>query len=534
MTTREKYLIVAGIVLGLFVAGVLFGASRFIWPNATAATTAAEMPAASESPAASSPAQPSAHDQTSTAAPEATEPSPTVQLTEDEQRSIGLQTTVVEHRSIHRELLAAARVEEPETQFANISARIGGRIDKLHVNFIGQPVRRGQPIAEIYSPEVFTAAEEYNLALENRKRLSNAAESQARSGADDLIAASRRRLELWGLTPQQIDTIATSDKPQLDLTIYSPAGGIVTERKVTQGQYVNTGDVLYTVTDLSTVWVKADIYEADLAQVRVGQAVDVTAESQPGAKLRGRVGLLDPMVNAQTRTTAARIQVANPGMRLRPGMFVQARFALAAGENALAVPRSAVVDSGEHKLVYVAKGNGVFEARAVQLGAIAGDYYLVLTGLHTGERIVTEGNFLIDSQTRITGGMSGMFGGSKEFGQASASDSTHPDAASWKVSFRSDPPTPKGESEATVYVSVQDTTGKPVSDAQVRVTLFMPAMPAMGMAEMRQTSTLTWKGSESTYAGNIKVPDSGTWTVTVEVTRGGHALTTYRTSLNAK
>jgi Cu(I)/Ag(I) efflux system membrane fusion protein/cobalt-zinc-cadmium efflux system membrane fusion protein len=234
------------------------------------------------------------------------------------------------------------------------------------------------------------------------------------------------------------------------------------------------------------------------------------------------------MVNAQTRTTAARIQVENPGMRLRPGMFVQVSFALAAGENGLAVPRSAVVDTGEHKLVYLAKGNGVFEAHEVQLGASAGEYFPVLAGLRGGERIVTEGNFLLDSQTRISGGMSGMFGGSKEFSQQQAA----PESEHWKISFRSDPAMPRGDSEATVYVSVQDNTGKPVTDAQVKTTVFMPAMPAMGMSEMRESSTLSWKGAE--YAGNMKIPTSGTWMVTVEVSRGGQALASYRTSLNAK
>jgi multidrug efflux pump subunit AcrA (membrane-fusion protein) len=529
MTTREKYLIVAGTAFGLVIASLLFGGSRLIWPSATSAKAEeAPPPSSHESTADNAAVQHSAYEHDSATAPKATEPLSSLQLSEDEQRSIGLQTTVVQRRSIHRDLLAAARVEEPETQLANISARVGGRIDKLHVDFTGQPVRRGQPIAEIYSPEVFTAAEEYKLALENRKQLSSTAEPQALFGADDLIAASRRRLELWGLTPPQIETIAKSDKPQLDLTIYSLANGIVSERKVTQGQYVSTGDVLYTVTDLSTVWVKADIYETDLPQVRVGQSVEITSGSLPGSKLHGRVGFLEPIVNAQTRTTAARIQVANPGMRLRPGMFVQARFALPVGENGLAVPRSAIVDTGEHKLVYVAKGNGVFEANEVQLGTFAGDYFPVLSGLRGGERIVTQGNFLLDSQTRITGGMTGMFGGSKEFSQQQAA----PESAQWKVSFRSDPATPKGGSEATVYVSVKDNTGKSVNDAKVKITLFMPAMPAMGMSEMREAATLTWKGTE--YAGTIKIPISGTWTVTVEVSRVGQALTSYRTSLNAK
>jgi len=532
MTTRDKHLILAGTVLGLLVAGVLFGTSRLIWPKATAAQTGEASAPLYESSAAGSPAQHGGPAHASGAALESTAPLSTLQLSDDEQRSIGLQTTVVQRRNIHRELLAAARVEEPETQLANISARVGGRIDKLYVDFTGQSVRRGQPVAEIYSPEVLTSAEEYKLALENRKRLGSASESQAQSGADDLIAASRRRLELWGLTPQQIDLIATSEKPQLDLTIYSSANGIVTERKVTQGQYVNMGDVLYGVTDLSTVWVKADIYETDLPQVRVGQVVEVTADSLPGTKLRGQVGFVEPTVSPQTRTTAARIQVSNPRMQLRPGMFVQTRFTLG-GENTLVVPRSTIVNTGEHTLVYLAKGNGVFEAHSVQLGAVADDYYPVLAGLHGGERVVTEGNFLLDSQTRISGAMSGMFGGSKEFNQQQrAAESERRDSTAWKVSFRSDPATPKSGSEAAIHVSVQDGTGKPVTDAEVRLTLFMPAMPAMGMSEMREAATLSWKGGE--YVGTVKVPTPGTWTVTVDVGRGGQVLTSNRSSLNAK
>ena len=531
MTKRERVLIIAGLAVGLLIAGVIFGVTHLLRPEASAAQTketSEEMvPVGTESSSENASTQHGERQHGSAASSEATEPAASVQMTEDEQRSIGLQTALVQHRMIRRELLAVARVDEPETQFASISARIGGRIEKLHVDFTGQPVRRGQPVAEIYSPEVLTSAEEYKLAIENGKRLAGSAESQAISGGDELIAASRRRLELWGLTPQQIDTIATSDKPQIDLMIFSPASGIVTERKVTQGQYVNAGDVLYTVTDLSRVWVKADIYEGDLPQVHVGQTVEITSESAPGAKLRGQVGFLEPMVNTQTRTTVARIDVPNPGMRLRPGMFVQVRFALS-GQHALAVPRSAVVDTGVRKLVYVAKGNGVFEAHEVQLGPVAGDFFPVLAGLKDGDRIVTEGNFLLDSQTRISGGMSGMFGGSKEFNQQQAA----PESAQFKVSFRSDPATPQGGAEAALHFSVQDATGKPVTDAQVQVTLFMPAMPAMGMAEMHETATLTASGSE--YAGHIKVPTSGTWTVTVVVSRGGQLLTNYRGSLNAR
>ena len=527
MTTREKSLLSAGLVLGLLGASSFFGVSRLFRAGSSAANTA-EMAAPSNEPSSESrQARATTHDHRSSASSESNEPAASVQMTEEEQRSIGLQMAVVQHQMIHHELLAVARVEEPETQLASISARIGGRIDKLHVDFTGQQVRRGQPIAEIYSPEVVTSAEEYKLAIENRKRLGVGAESQAISGADDLIGASRRRLELWGLTTRQIETIATSDKPQIDLTIYSSASGIVTDRRVTVGQYVNTGDILYTLTDLSSVWVKADVYEADLPQLRVGQEVQVSTDSSPDAKLRGRVSFIEPMVNAQTRTTVARIQVANPGMRLRPGMFVRARFAVS-DQHSLAVPRSAVVDTGTRKLVYVAKGNGIFESRDVELGPATDNLYPVVSGLRQGDSIVTEGNFLLDSQTRITGGMSGMFGGSKEFDQQSATA----ESAQWKVTLRSDPATPKGGSDTSLHVSVQDAAGKIVPDAQVQMILFMPAMPVMGMGEMREAATLRWAGSE--YVGSIRVPMSGTWMVTVEVSRGGQQLTSYRTSLNAK
>ena len=232
MTNRERFLIIAGLVVGLLIAGLIFGVTRVLRPEASAAqtkeTTEEMAPVGTESSSEITSTQPGEHQHGSAASSEAIELAASVQMTEDEQRSVGLQTALVQHRMLRRELLAVARVEEPETQLASISARIGGRIDKLHVDFTGQPVRRGQPIAEIYSPEILSSAEEYKLALENRKRLASSVESQAISGAGELIAASRRRLELWGLTPQQIDTIATSDKPQIDLTIYSPAGGIVT------------------------------------------------------------------------------------------------------------------------------------------------------------------------------------------------------------------------------------------------------------------------------------------------------------------
>jgi len=529
MTQHEKKILATGLALGLVLAFVAYAATRLWHPERSAAQTQeAPIPKYETAPEQTA----SQHPENEQAQTDASVSS--IQLNQKEQTDIGVETVEVRRRNLQRALMAVAKVDEPETQLASISARIGGRIDKLYLDFTGQQVHRGQTIASLYSPEVFSAAEEYRLSLENRKRLGAGAEPLAVSGAEDLVNASRRRLELWGLTTQQLDEIASSAKPQIELPIYSTVSGIVTERKVTQGQYVNAGEVLFTITDLSTIWVKADVYQPDLPSVHTGQPVEITSDSLPGTMLHGRVGFLDTSINPQTRTASARIEVPNPGMRLRPGMFVQVKFAAPSAHDVLAVPRSAVLDTGLRKFVYVAKGNGEFEGRQVQLGPAGTDYYPVLAGLKEGERIVSQGSFLIDSQTRITGGMTGMFGGSKEFdhGQADQGQAQAPAVPQIKFTFRSDPVTPRGNADATLHVTVLDASGKPVTDVQVKVTLIMPAMPAMGMGEMRAASDLTWKGSD--YAGTIKVPTAGSWNVEVNASRNGQLLGSYHARLNAQ
>lgn len=524
MTHHDKKLLGTGLALGLLLALFAYAAIRLGHPDrSTAQSQEAPIPRYETAP-----------DQTVSQRAELEHEHESasvssIQLDQKEQKDIGVETVKVTRHNLQRALIAVAKVDEPETQLALISARIGGRIDKLYVDFTGQSVRRGQAVASIYSPEVFSTAEEYRLALENRKRLGTGAEPLAISGAEDLVAASRRRLELWGLTTRQLDDIASSAKPQIELPIYSTVSGIVTERKVTQGQYVNAGDVLLTVTDLSTIWVKADVYQPDLPSVHTGQSVEITSDSLPGTTLHGRVGFLDTSINPQTRAASVRIQVPNPSMRLRPGMFVQVKFAALAGHDVLAIPRSAVLDTGTRKLVYVAQADGEFQGRQVQLGPAAADYYPVLAGLKEGERVVSQGNFLIDSQTRITGGMTGLYGGSKEFDHSQAQTPAIPQI---KFTFRAEPEMPRGNSNAKLHVAMLDSSGKPVNDAQVKVTLIMPAMPAMGMGEMRSAADLTWEGSD--YVGTIKVPTAGSWNVEVSASRSGQLLGSYHTRLNAQ
>lgn len=452
-------------------------------------------------------------------------PASSVALTEEEQTSIGVETVEVKRQAIRKETAAPGKVAEPETGIGAISARTGGRIEKLFLNVTGAEVTRGQPVALIYSPEIFTAGEEYRLALENRQRLSASKESQAIAGADELIRASRRRLELWGLTGEQIDAIATSPETTVQIAVYSSLSGVVTKREVAEGQYVKEGDVLYTVTDLSTVWVQADIFESDIPLIRMGQAARITAPALAGGALRGTVSFLQPAVDTQTRTMTARIQVPNPQMRLRPGMFVQVSLETQLASNVVAVPREAVLETGKEKVVYVAKGNGVFEKRSIDALTATDEYYAVTKGIEPGERVVTHGAFLVDSQTRLSGTITGMFGGSKAFGSETP-------ASAYTVTLRQEPSPPKGAAEGMFHATVTGPDGKPVADAQVQVMLLMPAMPAMGMGEMRSSYNLAWNGSEYAGAGTISM--AGPWNVTVEARRGGQLLGVYRSRFDAK
>jgi Cu(I)/Ag(I) efflux system membrane fusion protein/cobalt-zinc-cadmium efflux system membrane fusion protein len=298
---------------------------------------------------------------------------------------------------------------------------------------------------------------------------------------------------------------------------------------------VNTGDTLFTVADLSTVWVKADVYESQLAEIKPGQAVEITSDGLPNKTIHGRVEFVEPTANPQTRTIPVHVHVPNPGMRLRPGMFVRAKFESRGQQNPLVVPRSAVLDTGTRKLVYVAKADGVFESREVEVGAASDEAYPVLHGVKEGEKVVVAGNFLIDSQTRLSGGMTGLYGGSKEYGGAKQGATENAGAvnAGLKIGFAVEPDPPKGGAENRFRITVTDANGKPVADAKVTVTLVMPAMPSMNMAEMRNSFDVPWEAAHNAYGGKGTIGMAGPWTVKVEVRKDGNLIGTHNARLSA-
>jgi len=323
------------------------------------------------------------------------------------------------------------------------------------------------------------------------------------------------------------------------VTIHAYASGTVVERKVTQGQYVNAGDTLFTVADLSQVWIKADVYEEQLPQIHPGQEVDITAESLPNHILHGHVDFIEPAANPQTRTVPVHVHVANPGMRLLPGMFVGASFVSRAAQSTIVVPRSAVLDTGTRKIVYLARPNGIFEAREVQVGAPTEDLFPVTSGLAIGDRVVLNGNFLIDSQAHLSSGMSGLYSGSKEFSAAqqaqpgSASDKGA-EAAAGKLEFHSDSVPMKAGEDNPFHAILTDAQGKPIADAHLTVSLTMPAMPSMNMPAMKSTFDLPWDASSQSYKGKGNVPMLGTWNLLVEASKGGSVIASFHTHLSAE
>ncbi len=464
-----------------------------------------------------------------------TQPGATLELTPAEITAAGVQVAEVRTEALKTDIDSFGRVEQPEAQLAAVSARIGGRVDKLYVQYTGESVRRGQPVADVYSPEVATAIEDYRLAEENRKQLGQSDDPNARAQADALVTASQRKLELWGIAKNQIDAPETGGTPHV--TLYATASGSVVDRKVTQGQYIGAGDTLFTVADLSQVWIKADVYEDQLPQIRRGQEVEITSEALPNRTLHGHVDFIEPQASPQTRTVPVHVHVANPGMRLLPGMFVSASFISTAPTRSIVVPRSAVLDTGTRKIVYLARPNGVFEAREVAVGTPSDDLFPVISGLALGDKVVLSGNFLIDSQAHLSSGMSGMYGGSEEFAANQAAPTPGSSAAganTARIDLRTDNNPLKAGEDNVFHVTLTGADGKPIPDAHVTVTLTMPAMPSMGMPEMKSSFELPWSASQLVYMGNGQPPMSGSWSVTVDARKNGAVIASFHTHLNAK
>jgi Cu(I)/Ag(I) efflux system membrane fusion protein len=333
---------------------------------------------------------------------------PTVTISPDKLQLIGVRTAVASYRPVGRTIRTVGKVEPDERKLAFVNTKIGGWVKKLFVNFTGEHVTKGQPLLSIYSPDLVTAQEEYVLALRSLKsgQTTTSGFAEIDSSRRELLESAKRRLLLWDITEQQIAELEASGKPRTDMTIEAPLSGIVLEKMVLEGAYISPGMNLYRIADLSHVWILADVYEYEVPFVKTGQTAHVTLPYASGQHVRAAVSYIYPVLDPNTRTVKVRLGMENPGLMLKPEMFANVEIQIRGGSR-LTVPRDAVLNSGLRQIVYVEKKPGTYEMREVTLGQRGEEYIEVVKGLRKGERVVTSGNFLIDSESQLRGGAGG-------------------------------------------------------------------------------------------------------------------------------
>jgi len=305
------------------------------------------------------------------------------------------------------ELVTTGRVTFDERRLSQVTAYAAGRIERMFVNFTGDTVRRGQAVGTIYSPDLFATQQEYLLALENRERMRRAGFAGARSASDDLVESTRRRLMLFGMSEGQIAQLERNRKPIFATTVVSSVSGIVTRKLAVEQQYVMQGQPLLEIADLSNVWVEMDVYEQQLPSVKLGDRAEIMATAVPGRTFTGKVSFIVPVLEGATRTARVRVEIPNPGLLLKPDMYVNARILGAPAPPHIMVPASAVIDRGQKQYVWVETQPGTYEPHEVTTGGRHGPSTVIVSGLREGDNVVVEGGFLLDSEAQLRGATSG-------------------------------------------------------------------------------------------------------------------------------
>ncbi|MCK6558232.1 efflux RND transporter periplasmic adaptor subunit [candidate division KSB1 bacterium] len=318
-------------------------------------------------------------------------------------QNIGVKTEAVQKRKLAKAIRTVGKVEVDESKLYAVNTKIMGWVEKLYVNVTGQPVKKGQPLLEIYSPDLVSTQEEYLLALRYQNAVSGSELKETLAGSSSLVESARRRLEFWDVTDAQIAELEKTGKPRRTLTFYSPADGIVMEKMVVQGAAVMPGMDMFKIVDLSKVWVMADVYEYELPWIKAGEPAEMELSFIPGRTFTGKVTYIYPMLAMESRTAKVRLEFANPAgeIQLRPEMFATVRLKSEMGEETIAVPEQAIIRSGERLVAIVARDGGYFDVREVRAGLVAEGQMQILEGLHEGEQLVVSSQFLIDSESNL-------------------------------------------------------------------------------------------------------------------------------------
>jgi Cu(I)/Ag(I) efflux system membrane fusion protein len=327
-----------------------------------------------------------------------------VRIDAQRQQLIGLTTQPVKEAQVGGEIRTTARVAPDETRIRHIHVKVEGYVDKLFVDFVGMAVHKGQPLFTFFSPEFVSAQQEYLLALKTRKALDG---GTLQGSGRDLLEAARTRMALWDVPASELEALERTGEVKKSLVLRSPIAGVVTAKTAVEGNRLTPADTPFEITDLGRLWAIADIYEPELPRLKVGVPAELTLGAFPGKTFTGRVAFIDPQVDPRTRTTKARVELANPGGVLKPEMYGEMVIRSQARKG-LVVPVDAVLDSGTRKILFVALGDGRFEPREVQTGASLGENVEILAGVRAGESVVTRANFLVDSESRLKAALAQM------------------------------------------------------------------------------------------------------------------------------
>jgi len=337
------------------------------------------------------------------------QPSGSVSITPDQIRQFGITFGTVQLRALSDQVRTTGIVAVNETRLAKVAPKFSGYVEQLYANFVGQYVRRGQALAAVFSPDLVAAEEELIVSSRLSRTIGSSAVPGVPGSTTDLLSAAKERLRLWDVSDAQIAEVLRTGKAMRTVPLLAPASGVVLDKKVVLGQAIQAGEELYTIADLSDVWVDAQLREEDAGRVGVGAMAVLQFTSDPGNSYTGRVTYVYPTLAEQARTVKARVTVPNPARRLKPGMYATVTITTSTS-SALTVPRSAVIQTGERTLVFVDSGGGSLQAEPVQLGRSGSDYVEVLSGLNAGQRVVTSAQFLLDSESNLAEVMKSMIG----------------------------------------------------------------------------------------------------------------------------
>jgi Cu(I)/Ag(I) efflux system membrane fusion protein len=458
---------------------------------------------------------------------------------------IGVRSAPAGVAVLGQEIRAVGTVGYDERGLTQVTLKTSGWVREVFVDSIGRPVRKGEPLFTFYSPDLLATQDEYLLAVKTQGQLATSPLAEVKANAASLVASARERLRLWDVTDAQMATLERRGKAEPVLTVYAPSSGTILKREALPGKYVEPGTTLYEVADLSTVWISADIYESEVAAVTLNQPASVTFAAYPGETFRGTVSYVYPTLNTEARTVRVRVELPNPGLKLKPGMY--GNVTVQTDEvNTLVVPKEAVLDTGLRQLVFMDRGQGRYEPASVKLGRRSQDDVEVLEGLKEGDRIVTSANFLLDAESKLASAssMQAMMGriGMGDWQMRGAHEGKMEDmqgmgdmkgmqmadmkgmegpsitatrqVAGLSLALNTAPEHPKA-GNVLLKLTLTDQAGKPVTNAQV---VFVYTMPMPGMTDSKVTARHTKDGL---YEGTVLFGMGGTWVVTVNMTVPG-------------